>query len=146
MKVIIYFCNSLSSSIQKNINLSPCLTLNTLICPLILRNIKTNGTATLSKYPFEYLELVFVSSYFEIAILSTLTYQIFVVFSTITFIFAILSLIIPTLVYCQKNLLIIFYLIDRNIFLIYIIGVVIRTFIKNWINEYYNITQSQYIF
>ena len=41
--------------------------------PLILANSKTNGLITLYKYTVKYLELVFVSTNFEIIILPTLT-------------------------------------------------------------------------
>ena len=36
----------------------------------MLVNVKINGPKTLSKYPIKYLELVFVSTDFEITILS----------------------------------------------------------------------------
>ena len=54
------------------------LTLDVSTYPLILGNIETNGLITLSKYPTNYLELVFVSTNFEITILSTLTSQIYI--------------------------------------------------------------------
>ena len=38
--------------------------------------VKINGLITLSKYPIKYVELVFVSTNFEITILSSLTSQI----------------------------------------------------------------------
>ena len=81
----LYFSNSFSSSIRKDINLlflflSPSLTLNVLTYPLILGIIKTNGPMALSKYPIQYLELDFVLTNFEIAILSTLASQIFIGF------------------------------------------------------------------
>ena len=79
------FSKSFSSSARKDTNLyvlslSPSLTLNLLIHPLVLGIIKTNGPRTFAKYPIKYLELVFVSTNFEMTILSTLTSQIFVDF------------------------------------------------------------------
>ena len=63
----------------KDINLLfPFLTLNVIAYPLILDIFKTTGLTVLSQYPIKYLELVFVLTNFEIAILSTLTSQIFV--------------------------------------------------------------------
>ena len=63
----------------KDVNLLfPFLTLNVIAYPLILDIFKTTGLTVLSKYPIKYLELVFVLTNFEIAILSTLTSQIFV--------------------------------------------------------------------
>ena len=50
--------------------LSSSLTLNVVTYPLILGNIKTNCLITISKYPIKQLELVFVSTNFEITILS----------------------------------------------------------------------------
>ena len=50
------------------------------IYPLILKNIKTNGFITSSKYSTKYLELVFVSINFEMTILLTSTFQISIVF------------------------------------------------------------------
>ena len=86
VQIVLYFSNSFSSSIQKDINLlflflSPSLTSYVLTYPLILGNIKTNGLITLSKYPIKYLQLVFVLINFEITILSTLTSQTFIGFS-----------------------------------------------------------------
>ena len=54
------------------------LTSKVLSYPLILDNIKINGLITLSNYPIEYLELVFLLINFEMTILSTLTSQIFI--------------------------------------------------------------------
>ena len=63
----------------KDINLLfPFLTLNVIAYPLILDIFKTTGLTVLSEYPIKYLELVFILTNFEIAILSTLTSQIFV--------------------------------------------------------------------
>ena len=62
----------------KDINLLfPFLTLNVIAYPLILDIFKTTGLTVLSEYPIKYLELVFILTNFEIAILSTLTSQIF---------------------------------------------------------------------
>ena len=49
--------------------LFPTLTLSVIRYPLILGNAKTNGLITLSKYPVKCLELVLVSTNFEITIL-----------------------------------------------------------------------------
>ena len=81
----LYFSNSLSSSIWKNINLlflclSSSLTLKDLTYPLILDNIESNGLITSSKYPVRYLGLVFCSNNFEATVLSTLTSQVFIDF------------------------------------------------------------------
>ena len=83
VQIALYFSNSSSSYIQKYISLlflylSLYSTLNALTYPLILGIIKTNGLIVLSKYPIKYLESVCVSTNFEITILSTLTYQIFI--------------------------------------------------------------------
>ena len=58
------------------LSLFPSVTVNVLICPLVLGNIKFIGLKTLSKCPIKCLELVFVSTNFEITILSRLTSQI----------------------------------------------------------------------
>ena len=80
--MVLYFTNSLSSSIQKNINLL-FLTLKVLTYPLNLGNIKTNNVITLSKCPIKYLELVFVSTNFEITIFLLSASQIFIgIFAT----------------------------------------------------------------
>ena len=47
--------------------------LKVLTYPLILGNINTDGIITSSKYPIEYLELVFVLISFEATIVPTLT-------------------------------------------------------------------------
>ena len=65
------------TSIYCFLSLFPSLTLNVLTYLVILGISKTNGLLTLSKYAIKYLELVFVLINFEIAILSTLTSQIF---------------------------------------------------------------------
>ena len=81
--MVLYISNSFSSCIKKDINLlslfSPSA-LNIVTYPLALGNIKTNCLITLSKYPIEYLELVFVSTNFEMIILSTLASEIFIGF------------------------------------------------------------------
>ena len=82
VQIALYFSNSYSSSIQKDIDLlflflSPSLTLNVLTYPLILGIIKTDGLIALYKSPIKYLELVFALTNFEITILSTLTSQNF---------------------------------------------------------------------
>ena len=61
------------------LSLSSSLTLNILTYSLTLGIIKADAFKTLSKYPIKYSELVFVLTNFEIAILSTLTSQIFIV-------------------------------------------------------------------
>ena len=82
VQIVLYFSKSFSSSIRKDLillllSLFPSsLTLNVLAYPLILGIMKTNGLIALSKYPIQYLELVFVLNYFEITIFSTLTSQI----------------------------------------------------------------------
>ena len=81
--MVLYISNSFSSCIKKDINLLSLfssLALNIVTYPLAFGNIKTNGLITLSKYPIEYLELVFVSTNFEMIILSTLASQIFIGF------------------------------------------------------------------
>ena len=75
--MILSFSNSFSLSILKGFNLLflslfVTLSLNFLTYPLILGNTKTKDLINLSKYPTKYLELVFVSTNFEINILSTL--------------------------------------------------------------------------
>ena len=82
VQVALYFTNSFSSFIQKDIDLlSHSLTLNVLTYPLILCIIKTNGFIILSIFfPVKCLELVFVSINFEIAVLSPLTSQFFIGF------------------------------------------------------------------
>ena len=60
VQIALYFSNSFSSSIQKDINLLfPSLILNVLTYPLILGIIKTNGLIVLSKYQIKYLEFCF---------------------------------------------------------------------------------------
>ena len=82
VQIVLYFSKSFSSSKRKDLillllSLFPSsLTLNVLAYPLILGIMKTNGLIALSKYPIQYLELVFVLNYFEITIFSTLTSQI----------------------------------------------------------------------
>ena len=81
--MVLYFSNSLSSSISKGINLvfvSPPLSSNILTYSLVLGNIKTSGLITSSNYPFKCLELFFVSTKSKMTISSTLTSQIFVGF------------------------------------------------------------------
>ena len=81
IQIALNFYNSFSSFIQKDINLLLLyLSLNILSNPLICGNIKTNNLLTLSEYLVKYLELVFVSTNFEITILSILTSQIFIGF------------------------------------------------------------------
>ena len=75
--MILSFSNSFSLSILKGFNLLflslfATLSLNFLTYPLILGNTKTKDLINLSKYPTKYLELVFVSTNFEINILPTL--------------------------------------------------------------------------
>ena len=51
---------------RKYINLlSLCLSLTLKVSTYTVRNIKTNSLITLSKYPIEYSELVFVSIKFD---------------------------------------------------------------------------------
>ena len=67
----LYFSNSFSPSIRKEINLLfPYLTINVLTYPLILGINKTNGLIVLSKYPTKYLELAFVLTNFVIIFLA----------------------------------------------------------------------------
>ena len=64
------------------------------------------------------LELLFLLTNFEITILSKLTSQIFIGFlQHEIFLSLILSLQISTLLYYQKNFVIIFQLVDTSIFL-----------------------------
>ena len=90
--------------------LFPTLTLSVIRYPLILGNAKTNGLITLSKYPVKCLELVLVSTNFEITILSTLTSQIFIgFFYSIKFFFCYFCLSRSQQYYTtKKNFLIIF--------------------------------------
>ena len=74
--MVLYFFNSLSSSLRKYINLL-FFSLKVLTYPLILGNVKTNGLITSSKYPIKYLELAFVSVNFEATVLSALTSESF---------------------------------------------------------------------
>ena len=103
--------------------LSSSLTLNVVTYPLILGNIKTNCLITISKYPIKQLELVFVSTNFEITNLSNfinITSQISLgFFEPYIFSFCfLLSCQISTLLYYQKKIfVIIFKLADTNIFL-----------------------------
>ena len=55
--MVLYFSNSLSSSIGKDIDL-PFLSLKILIYLLILGNFKTNGLITSSKYPIKHFQLI----------------------------------------------------------------------------------------
>ena len=82
VQIALYFSNSFSSSLQKDINLlSSSLNLNILTYPLILGIIKTNGLIALSNFiPIKYLELDFLSINFEATILSKLASQIFIGF------------------------------------------------------------------
>ena len=60
VQIALYFFNSFSSSIQKDVNLLILSsTLNVSTYPLVLGIIKTNGLIALSKYSIKYLELVF---------------------------------------------------------------------------------------
>ena len=73
------------TSIQKYISLlflflSTSLTLSVLISLLIWGNVDTNNFITLYKYPIKYLELLFVSTNFEVAILLKSPSQVFIVF------------------------------------------------------------------
>ena len=80
------------------LSLSPSLTLSVLTYSLILGNIKTNRLMILLKYPIKYLDLVFVSTNFEMTILSTLTFQICIGFLRHEiFLLLLLSLQISTL-------------------------------------------------
>ena len=79
--MVLYFSNTLSSSILKGINFL-FLTLNVLTYPINLYDIKINGLITSSKNPIKSLELLFVLINFEISILSTLTSQVFIAFIT----------------------------------------------------------------
>ena len=77
VQMVLYFCNSLSLSIQKDINLlslflSLLLSLKVLTYPLILGNIRNNGHVASSKYPVKFSRL-FVLINFEITILSIIT-------------------------------------------------------------------------
>ena len=54
--------------------------LKVLTYPLILGNINTDGIITSSKYPIEYLELVFVLISFEATIVPTLATRIVIGF------------------------------------------------------------------
>ena len=120
------FSNSFSSSIQKDINLL-FLSLfsssawNALTYLLPLGNIKTNGLITLSNYPIKYLELVFVSTYFEMTILSTLTsgfFFFFFFFCTIKYFFSYFYFAKSQHYYTINKIFVItFWLIDRNLFL-----------------------------
>ena len=91
--MVFHFSNSLSSSIRKGINLlffflSPPLSLNVFTYLLYLGNIKINGLTTSPKYQIKYLELFFVLANFEMTVLQTLTFQIFIgFFCTIKFLF-----------------------------------------------------------
>ena len=111
-QIPLYFSNSLSSFVRKNINLlflclSASVTLNVLTYPLILGIIKTNGLLTLYKYPIKYLELLFVVTNFEITISLTLTSQIFIgFFPTKNFSFAIFVSQSSTLLYYEKDFVI----------------------------------------
>ena len=106
VQMVLYFSNSFSLSIWKEINLLLLsFTLNVLTYPLILGNSKTNGLTTLSKYTIKYLEFVFVSTNFEITILSNLTSQIIIVFLHYnTFLLLLLSRQISALYTTKGNL------------------------------------------
>ena len=65
-------------------SLSPSFTLNVLTYPLILGIIKTNGVITLYKHPIKYLGLVFVSTNFEITIVSKLSNKPFFCYFCLT--------------------------------------------------------------
>ena len=121
VQIVLYFYNSFSSSIRKDIDLlflslSPSLMLNVSTYPLIFGIIKTNSLITLATYLIKYLTLVFVLINFEITMLSTSTSQVFIVFLQ-TFLLLLFSLQISTLLNYQKKIAIIFYLIDASIFL-----------------------------
>ena len=85
-------------------------TLNILKYPLILGIIKTNGHIASSIFiPIKYLELVFVLTNFEIAKLSTLTFQILVGFlHHQTFLLLVLSPRASPLLYYEQKFVIIF--------------------------------------
>ena len=74
--------------------------------PVILGNLKSNGLTSISKYPTKYLELVFVSTNFEITIASTS--QIFVELFISYFRLLLLSRQISTLFYYQQNFALLF--------------------------------------
>ena len=60
VQIALYFFNSFSSSIQKDVNLLILSsTLNVSTYPLVLGIMKTNGLIASSKYSIKYLELVF---------------------------------------------------------------------------------------
>ena len=60
VQIALYFFNSFSSFIQKDVNLLILSsTLNVSTYPLVLGIIKTNGLIALSKYSIKYVELVF---------------------------------------------------------------------------------------
>ena len=60
VQIALYFFNSFSSSIQKDINLLILSsTLNVSTYPLVLGIMKTNGLIASSKYSIKYLELAF---------------------------------------------------------------------------------------
>ena len=76
-QLVLYFSNSLSISIRKNVQLlslflflSPSFFEN-FTYPLNLGNIKTDVLIISSKYPIKYLELLLVSINFETTALST---------------------------------------------------------------------------
>ena len=75
--MVLYFANSFSPSIRKDIN-SLFFSLKGLAYSLILAIIKGNDLKTSCKYPIKYLQIFFVSIKFEITILSTLTLTILI--------------------------------------------------------------------
>ena len=95
--------NCFLSFIRKDINFF-FFNLKCLKYPLILVNIKTNGVITLSKYLIKYLELVFVSTNFEMTIFSTLKSQIFIGFLQHKFFLLLILLLYPQ----KKDFVIIF--------------------------------------
>ena len=81
--------------------LSPVLSLNVLTYPLSLGNIKTNGFITSSKYPIKHLDFFFLSTNFEMTILSILTSNFYKLFCAVKLFFCYQ---ISTLLYYQELL------------------------------------------
>ena len=87
-------------------SLSPYLHLNALKYSLILSLIKTNGLIALSKYPIQYLELVFVLTNFLVNYINNINIPSF--FFSIKLFFYYLFLQILTLLYYEQKCVIIF--------------------------------------
>ena len=102
--MVLYISNSLSASIEKDINLSflsPPLKVSTY--SLILGSVKTIDVIIWSKYPIKYLESVFILISFEIIILSTLKSGFLLVFYTFTLFFSYICLTKSQHYYTIKN-------------------------------------------